>query len=1038
MGSRFTLVCSLLLAIAPAVFGGDEEAAIEHFEKRVRPLLAEKCWDCHGPTEQEGALRLDTAAGVRKGGDRGKAIRPGDPDQSLLIQAVRRTGDLEMPPESKLSPAEVAALERWIANGAPWPDTPGAHPAESPSAAIEPREPNDESLASSLQLWLKADALQRGDNESVVVWPDSSGRGHDLTATEGVRAGGVGKAPKFVAVSGVNGYPAVRFDPRSGMAGSPDHVLDIHGDAAVTIILVVRLEANDASPPYDNVLMIGNPAAASDPGRPLAAYIEIDRSGGETLDFAGGWTHDASLGPGSAQVLYETPHVTTITKTPGPLSAHTTFHFDGRSSLEVLGQAPVGSEGIPDIMHRRDFGVSIGKAASWSGSVRGDYAEVIVYNRALSDWERRGVEAHLARKYGLLTPEMIELAARRFSDEEMSYWAFRPVVDPALPEVNDAGWPSTPVDRFVLAALEANGLRPAPVAGRHSLIRRASFDSTGLPPTPAEIESFAGDPEPTEVAVAKLIDRLLASPHYGERWGRHWLDVARYADTTANDGNFIMRYAYRYRDYVVDSLNQDKPYDHFLSEQLAGDLMPPSDDPKVNAQRIIATGFLMVGPKALAETDKEQVKMDIVDEQIDVMGRAMLGLTISCARCHDHKFDPIPTIDYYSLAGIFRSTEVFADLVRNASMWMEYPVPLGPGAQPIKVMAPRDGRARHLRVHLRGNRFRLGAVAPRRFLQILAGENHPPLNSSASGRLELARWIADAENPLTARVMVNRIWQGHFGVGLVPTSDNFGVQGEPPSHPELLDWLACRFIESGWSVKAMHRLIMLSSTYRQSALAGPEETSKAAAADPRNRLLWRAPRRRLDAEQLRDGMLAASGRLEARIGGDALLAKLYDQGQAIDKDRGVVSASQINNAWAGFDSPRRSLYLPVIRNGQPDVLALFDAADANAVTPIRNETTVPAQAAFLLNNPFALEQARGLAQRLLRSGDNIVEHLQLAFRLTFGRDPTAEESREAVEFIEYYRDAVGATNGAAGNSLEDAWTTYCQTLFCANEFIYVE
>jgi hypothetical protein len=618
--------------------------------------------------------------------------------------------------------------------------------------------------------------------------------------------------------------------------------------------------------------------------------------------------------------------------------------------------------------------------------------------------------------------------AAAITPEQRAFWAFQPVTARPPPPVKTGARVASPIDRFVLAALEEKGLSLAPPADRRTLLRRATFDLTGLPPTPDEIDAFLRDDSPD--AFARVVDRLLASPAYGERWGRHWLDVARYADTTANDANAVMRFAWRYRDYVIDAFNRDLPYDRFVVEQLAGDLLPPSADVREQARRVIATGFLMVGPKALAETDKEQTRMDIADEQLDTTGRAFLGLTLGCARCHDHKFDPIPTQDYYALAGIFRGADPLQDENRNATMWQELPMVLEPGGKPELVMAPKEGKAVTLRVHLRGNRFRLGAPAPRRFPRILAGDDQPPLTTAGSGRLELARWIADPKNPLTARVMVNRIWQHHFGTGLVATSDNFGSRGDRPSHPELLDWLAARFVEGGWSVKAMHRLVMLSATYQQSATAD----ERAARVDPDDRLLWHMPRRRLEAEALRDALLAVAGNLDRRAGGPEAADALWKKAEVIDAKRGFApNRMQTNDPY--YDTPRRSVYLPVVRNAPPDVLALFDAADPNAVSAVRNDTTVPAQALFLLNNPFVRAQALRFARSLLADTKaDDAGRVRSAHLRALGRPATDDEVREALAYLDSY--AARAKPG--GDARLAAWQSYCQVLFCSNEFLYVD
>ncbi len=641
-----------------------------------------------------------------------------------------------------------------------------------------------------------------------------------------------------------------------------------------------------------------------------------------------------------------------------------------------------------------------------------------------------------------------------FTEEQRSFWSFQPIRDPKPPEVNDTEWAKTPLDRFILAKLEEKGLAPSPSADKRTLIRRATYDLTGLPPAIEEIDEFLADePEADEYdekkpfpAFSGIVDRLLESPHYGERWARHWLDVVRYADSTAHDGNFIMRYAYRYRDYVVRAFNDDKPYDQFIIEQLAGDLLPPTKNLDLSLQRVIATGFLMLGPKALGEQDKEQVRMDIVDEQIDVTGKTFLGLTVACARCHDHKFDPIPNRDYYSMAGIFRSTEVLADSI-HTSMWWEHDVLEIPGGEKVVVMAPKEGKPADLKIHIRGNHNNLGEEAPRGVLQIIAGENNSSIKTEQSGRLELARWIAGSDNPLTARVMVNRIWQGHFGTGLVASSDNFGSTGKKPSHPQLLDWLASRFIESGWSIKSIHRLIMLSNTYRMQSF--PREDGEQL--DPDNRLIWRANRRRLDTEQLRDSVLAISGRLDRAIGGD--IWDWQDMNEPVDTERGLFSAAKAGQGFGAYNSPRRSIYLPVVRNQLPNMFQTFDFADANAVTAKRNDTTVAPQALLMLNSAFLREESLHFAKRLL---EKMPEHplfeslyrlglveekeearLRLAHLEVLGRSPRPDELQEATDFLrEYERRLQGA-----GRSREDsrlaAWQNYCQSLFSLNEFLYV-
>ncbi|MFN0053086.1 MAG: DUF1549 and DUF1553 domain-containing protein [Planctomycetales bacterium] len=952
----------------------------------------------------------------------------------------------------------------------------GESGAADKSRSAEPRTANAPDLVPHLQLWLRADALGHPDGSPVPVWPDQSGHGRDLSATKGIRHDGAGSPATLVRESRLHRRPALRFDPATGLAASPGNPPQIRGDAALSILLVMYLEPHAVGSPYDGVIGIGNPAHAGDPGRPLAALVQINRGEDHALHFAGGWNHDATLGPGTFKPFYGRAVLLTVTKRPGPMRSTTRVFVNGEP-LFANGQpvdatktsgadgdaatALLGSDAIPDIQHRPDIGIYMGHAQSWSGSIQGDVGEVIVYDKALTDEERRGLEVHLAEKFAITLRSDVEATRAEFTADEKSHWAFQPVADSPPPSVRDEAWIASPIDRFILAGLEKQSLSPAPAADKRTLLRRVTFDLTGLPPTPEEMDAFLADT--SSDAFRTVVNRLLDSPHYGERWGRHWLDAVRYAETTANDANAVMRFAWRYRDYVVDAFNRDLPYDRFLVEQLAGDLLPPTTDLSEAVRRVIATGFLMVGPKALAETDKEQSRMDIVDDQIDVTSRAMLGLTVACARCHDHKFDPIPTVDYYALAGIFRSTEPFQDEVRNASMWWEFPLLQVPGEKPLIVMAPREGQPRNLRIHQRGNRFSLGAIAPRGFLQVLDAHPFPPASAATaavgaggaarvptsardskpaglipttgdSGRLELAQWIASCQNPLTARVMVNRLWQHHFGRGLVTTGDNFGRRGERPTHPELLDYLAARFMEAGWSVKAMHRWLLLSSTYRQSS-----DNPAAVQSDPENRWLSRMPWRRLEAEAIRDSILAVSGRLDRTIGGGEASDVLVKEADVLDAKRGFFTSHMQPGDPYYSTSLRRSIYLPVVRNGLPDVLALFDAADPNGVTSERNDTTVSSQSLFLMNNSFVREQALALAQRLLddqkMTDDERVKQLHL---LTLGRSPSPDEIAESLEYVARYSAAPATRTRPEHEWRLTAWQSLCQSLLCSNEFLYVD
>ena len=974
------------------------------------------------------------------------------------------------------------------------------------------------------------------------------------------------------------------------------------------------------------------------------------------------------------------------------------------------------------------------------------------------------------------------------------FWAFTPPKDSVVPAVKNSSWVKSPIDAFVLDALEAKGLTPAPPSGKRELIRRATFDLTGLPPTPEEVQAFLIDHEPD--AFAHVVDRLLASPRYGERWGRHWLDVARYADSNGLDENLVYRNAFRYRDYVIQAFNKDKPYDQFVREQLAGDLLPDANDLATTFERWTATGFLSLGAKMLAEDDPVKMEMDIVDEQLDTSARTFMGLTVGCARCHDHKFDPIPQADYYSMAGIFKSSKTMENF-KVVAKWHEYvlapaedrarlkaheekieakskeidrltkaenrklaedarnkvsayllaasdvlqyariplkptldaagktpgpgvvvrtagsfdrgnaprklekgkpnapsgekgpffaeydvtlvaagdyqldmleeetgegtadisvngalmkkgaravenraaspdaggwsvagifhfaagrntlrlehksrfpyfeklsiapssipagmPVPksnvqiarqysINPGfldhwveemrrakgaphsvlfawyafeakgsldpsslsawtspaaelfqgfqpktreqlaaryqelfqkadrewkalqaTLPRPVVSDPDGEmedsakkdAKHaglpsasleafrellyakagpfrapeeapqyfpaavqeqlarlekehkeleaakpeypqamgvcegtkigdLPIHIRGSHWTLGPTVPRRFLRVIAGENQPVIPEGQSGRLQLAEWLTEPDHPLTSRVMANRIWRWHFGRGIVPSVDNFGRLGEPPSNLPLLDWLALRFVEHGWSIKQMHRLIMLSNTYQMSTAYD----ARAAEADPENVLLWRANRRRLEAEEIRDAIMAVSGNLDFTPGGSILTYK----------DREYVSDTE-KRGGGDYDRNRRAVYIPVVRSSMYEVFQAFDLPDPSTSNGDRNATVVAPQALFMMNGSVVLTHTRVMAEKLLARGDlDDAGRVRDAYERALGRPPSAKEIDRALSFIAQVEHAMEGRNPDPVKHRVFAWQSFCKALVASNEFIYL-
>jgi cytochrome c553 len=779
-----------LVMLGCAVVGGDgsslradEPPAIEFFEKRVRPILVEKCQPCHNAVKSKNGLDLTSRNSLLKGGDSGPAIVPGKPDESLLMRAVRYLDEPKMPPKKRLSDANIATLSRWVALGAPWPAV-GAKQASAPQ----------------------------------LIWH----------ATEAQR----------------------------------------------------------------------------------------------------------------------------------------------------------------------------------------------------------------------------------------QWWAFQPVRDQPRRAVDSGVHAPSEIDLFLRAQLAQQSIKPAPPAERRIWIRRATFDLTGLPPTPDEVDSFLNDRSPS--AFRHVVDRLLASPAYGQRWGRHWLDVVRYADyydavPKTRVASCELTEAWRYRDWVIDSFNRDLPFDDFIIHQIAGDLLPSPHGAEIYPAGLIATTFLSNGVWDRGDADKEKIVSDMVDDQIDTVGKAFLGLTLGCARCHDHKFDPVSQEDYYALAGIFYSSHILKDLGAKGGEYTMNRVPLVPRSivakreeqlrqidrldarlkaldnqspkasdldrERVKLMHERDqlrgellpepplamavqeggtpgglfSKIQDVPLHIRGSYARLGPTVPRRLPAFFASGSSRPIKCG-SGRLELARWVASKENPLTSRVIVNRVWQWHFGDGIVRTPNNFGMLSEPPAHALLLDRLAAQFVEDGWSLKKLHRRIMLSAAYRQAGSASELQVTH----DPDNRWFGRFAARRLEAEAIRDAMIFVTGRLDRRAGGPA-----------------------------GDDlrAPRRSIYVQTARWDRGSFATLFDAANPDASTEKRSVSTVATQALLFLNNEFVLSQAEHLAQRLAREapGDDNTK-IERAYELLFSRPPTAEDIGVCKVLLARAR----------ANEAAPAWADLAHALLCSNEFVYLD
>ena len=626
----------------------------------------------------------------------------------------------------------------------------------------------------------------------------------------------------------------------------------------------------------------------------------------------------------------------------------------------------------------------------------------------------------------------------------LEHWAYKPRVAPPIPEVAERSWPKTPIDAFVLAKLERAGLSPNAPANRGELIRRAWLTLVGTPPSPSDIERFVADS--SEYAFGKVVDQLLDSVQYGERWARHWLDIARYSDGYGGFGDGApLPKAWQYRDWVVNALNADLPYDEFVRRQIAGDLL------KRQNRDAVGTGFFVVGPTYRSDGgDPEaqaQAQAETLSDRVDTFGRAFLALTAACARCHDHKFDPITTQDYYAIAGIFKNTrngehplvsqaivadyqsgqnaikeqkdvikqfldaeakrigknhqeaekqlrpelksqlaELRAELTRRQKV--------APAKYPFAHILVDSGNS-DMHVALRGDLRKKGELVPRRFLTMFSSPNAKYETEGTSGRRQLAESVVHPENPLTARVIVNRVWQWHFGEGLVRTPSNFGALGEKPSHPELLDWLASDFIEKGWSLKRLHRQIMLSSTWQMSSAYSKEKFDR----DGDNRLLWRMSPRKLDVEAWRDSLLSVTGELDSRLGG-----------------------APVNDI---LGSTRRTLYSVVSRTGDrfesDSFLRLFDFPAAVSTSPQRAVSTVPQQYLFMLNSKFMKERAAALSRHWLLDSSPLPIKVDQLYRTLYCRPATEAEIRLAEDWLEEGR--------------ADKWEQYAQALLSAHEFI---
>ncbi len=692
-------------------------------------------------------------------------------------------------------------------------------------------------------------------------------------------------------------------------------------------------------------------------------------------------------------------------------------------------------------------------------------------------------------------PAVVAKREFKITDQDRAHWAFQPLKKPAAAAVKNRAHVANPIDAFIVARLEAKGLAPNPPANSRALIRRVYYDLTGLPPSPGDVEAFVADTATR--AWENLVDRLLASPHYGEKWGRHWLDLVRFAETNSYEADSPKPNAWRYRDYVIRAFNDDKPYDRFIREQLAGDELGDA-----NADSIIATGYYRLGIWDKGPPDKELARYDMLDDIVATTGQVFLGLTVDCARCHDHKIDPIAQRDYYSLLSFFHNVNDY----NNGGPTDEVPLPLAPGEAEDSTRLNREANRKELEVEIaeleehfrllavpdkppaskqlpglirkegarvlgeetfqRYQKFRAELTALNRasdgagkalavteaganppetfilerghpanrgekiapaFLQVLAPPA-PAITAPASGkssgrRTALANWIASSENQLTARVMANRVWQHHFGRGLVRSSSNFGTQGDTPTHPELLDWIAAEFIARGWSLKSLHRLILTSHAYRRSS----RPSVASLAADPRNDLLSHFDMRRLTAEEIRDSLLAVTGALNKKMSGPGIY---------VDLPKEVLAGQSRPGSGWGKSPPaeqaRRSIYIHVKRSLITPILASFDTAETDHSTPVRFTSTQPTQALGMLNSTFVNTQAARLAEHVRReAGDDPAHQVRLALELVTSRPASASEVQRGLQLIASLRERDALSPAAALGA-------FCLLTLNLNEFLYLD
>ncbi|WP_263373863.1 PSD1 and planctomycete cytochrome C domain-containing protein [Granulicella aggregans] len=918
-----SLAATSPLAIAQSV----KPSTAESFQQNVKPIIDRNCAGCHVLGGHSGQLRLDSLADVMKGGEDGAIVVFGKPEKSLLTKTIHyEDPDMQMPPKGKLSAADIATIDKWIAESAePLPGELKGNPVP-PVVALAPAPATVAPVASASAPTASAKATPVALNAS-----------SPLVTAEQEQFFETKVRPVLV-----------------------NNCFSCHASAAKAGL---RLDSREA------VLAGGKSGDIVVPGHPEQSTL-------------------------STAVHYSDPKL----------------QMPPRKALK------------PD--------------------------EVAAIDRWIADglpWPK-----------GSSTP-----AVKIVSAAQRDFWAFKPPLAPAVPDVKSA-WAKNDIDRFVLVKLDEKHLKPVADADKHTLIRRVTYDLTGLPPTPAEVSAFISDRSP--LAYEHLVDRLLASKAYGERWGRIWLDVVRYADTSGGGGDYPIAQASKYRDYVIQSFNEDKPYDRFIKEQIAGDLLPSNSEPE-HWSNIVATGYL---------ANASRYDGAYLNDAVDNIGYAFMGMTVACARCHDHKFDPVPTSDYYAIYGILQSTSFPdpGDDVSRRQIGFVYRDPKSADRQDIKdfnaqlkpiagainavfalpgtyddilpqlearrmnlyahapefpenAYAVTEGQPRQAQIQLHGDPTNLGEEVPRGFLQVLGGGTLPA-DTKGSGRLQLADWIASKDNPLTARVLVNRLWQGHFGRGIVPTPNNFGTRGVAPSNQALLDYLATEFIAKGWSIKTIQREILLSHAYRLSTAdsAANDEI------DPDNALIWRHSRVRLDAEEIRDSMLAD--------------AKLLDLTPA--KPHPFPPQSQWNweeqNPFAPdvtkYENDHRTVYMMVQRSVKHPYLTLFDGADPNASTEQRTSSLTPLQALYFMNASFPRRCSDNLATQWTEAKVADPKMIEEAFMTIYGRPAQRVELDRSEEFLKRATALYISRSDTPDIAHKKAVSNFVQAMFSTNEFMFIE